>query len=275
MRVALLATTIALLSASPAFAQCVYVACQGGGQGGPTYQQPVYQQPVYQAPQHYAPAPSAPPRAAPGYDEGYAAGLAARPPARRATTTHHAAPARVRTKTTSSQGTRRSGGSAGVYGTSSGAGRSTAGRTSTVGRTHVASAPARRAHATSHSPAPRTTAPRAAAPRRVVVNRAAPRSTVRYTSNSGGTYQDPIRDRAATYRPNVYGQSTSMASLMSRSSTYSSSTTTTWSGPASVVNQGGQVCGWGARIVTNAHGYAQRQAVWVCQCPQGWRPPGY
>lgn len=273
MRVALLASTIALLSASPAFAQCVYVACQGGGQNGPTYQQPVYQAPQ----QYYAPAPSAslapsaPTRAAPGYDEGYAAGLAARPTVRRAiTTTHRAAPTRARTTTTSSHGTRRTSTSSGVYGMSSGASRTMAARTGTA-HTHAAQAPARRAHVTSSASA----RPRAAAPRRVVATRAAPRSSVRYTSNNGGTYQDPIRDRAATYRPSVYGQSTSMASLMSRSSSYSSSATTTWSGPATVVNQGGQVCGWGARIVTNSHGYAQRQAVWVCQCPQGWRPPGY
>jgi hypothetical protein len=275
MRVALLASIFALLAGTPAFAQCVYVACNGGGQTAPVYQQPVYQAPAYQGPAYQA--PSAAPRSAPGYDEGYAAGLAARSAAQ-----SHARPAvrTTRPAATRSLAARRNTGSYAMrtgtgYARSTGAG---VGRgTSGSGHRAVASTNVRR-HAAPSSPRTVASAPRRAAPRVAISNRAtntqhAARQRT-HSSNYGGSYQDPIKDRAGTYRPAVYGASTSMASLMSRSGSYSA-TTTTWTGPATLVNQGGQVCGWGARIVTNGHGYAQRQAVWVCQCPQGWRPPGY
>lgn len=245
MRIALLASTFAFLAASPAFAQCVYVACGGQSQGGPTYQQPAYQPPAAQMP--------APGAAASGYDEGYAAGLAARPAPRHAAprgrTAQRAAPVRAR---------------------------------AAPARAHVAAAPKRRATATHSHVATRRAvatstrshmAPRRAVPAQAVAARAVPRRSAPVNNSSYGSYQDPIKDRASTYRPPVYGQSTSMASMMSNSSSYSS--TTTWTGPATQVRQGGQVCGWGARIVTNHRGYSQRETVWVCQCPQGWRPPGY
>jgi hypothetical protein len=243
MRIALLASTFAFLAASPAFAQCVYVACSGQAQGGPTYQQPAYQPPA-------APMPA--PGASSGYDEGYAAGLAARPAGRhtatRGRTAQRATPVRAR--------------SAPARGHVAAAPK----RKATVARSHGAPAATRRAVAAptrAHS-----------APRRGVATRAVARRSAQVTNTSyTGSYQDPIKDRASTYRPAVYGQSTSMASMMSSSS--SSSYTTTWTGPATHVRQGGQICGWGARIVTNHRGYSQRQAVWVCQCPQGWRPPGY
>jgi hypothetical protein len=258
MRIALIASTIALLAGSPAFAQCVYVAC-----GGSVPNPPVYQQPVYQAP----PAMPRPPQntARGDYDAGYAAGLAARPRTRVVT--------RVVTRTVTRQS------HTGTARTSSGqshAGRGTAGRVmaASPARRHVATAAAAR-------PAVRHTAVRAA-PRPVArqVARVAPRQiarSVRTVSHPTGSssYSDPIKNRAGTYGATTYGSATSMASLMSRSSSYSSSATTTWIGPSAVTSQNGQSCGWGARIVTNAHGQAQRQAMWVCQCPQGWRPPGY
>jgi hypothetical protein len=243
MRVALLASTFALLAGSPAFAQCVYVGCSG--------QAPAYQQPVYQT-------PSAPPSTAPGYEEGYAAGLAARPLTRERVVTRY-----VTRHTTTPRA------------------RQSTPAHATGARRHVASTAPRIRHVVA-SPVRRHVVKTASAPRRnvaQVIRRSPVRVVTTQTiTHSTGAYRDPIKDRAATYRPPVYGQATSMASLMSRSTSYSassSSSSVTWTGPASVVNQGGQVCGWGARIVTNAHGYAQRQAVWVCQCPQGWRPPGY
>jgi hypothetical protein len=189
---------------------------------------PVDQQPQYQQPARQMPAPAAPARDMAGYDEGYAAGLAAHAQ-RRSTATSH------RVTTTRSRGV--------------------------SSRSHVTRPKAVARHAPVTRPQ---------AHRRVVTTS----TVVRHANTVPRFYQDTIKDRAATYRPPVYGPSTSLASIMSPYSSYGVSTIT-WSGPASVVNQGGQVCGWGARIVTNAHGQAQRQAVWVCQCPQGWRPPGY
>jgi hypothetical protein len=252
MRVALLASTIALLAASPAFAQCVYVACNNGSQGAPVYQQPAYQ------------APTPAPHTAPGYDEGYAAGLAARPATR-----HRVQPAKhakSRSATTRSTSTKRTGSglnASNIYG------RSTAGSgPRTKGTSNV-----RRPATTRHVATTRRAPVRTAQIHRATNTQYLARQRT-YSSSTTNTYQDTIKDRAATYRPLAYGQSTTMASMMSRSGSYSS-TTTTWVRPATIVNQGGQVCGWGARIVTYPHGYAQREAMWVCQCPQGWRPPGY
>jgi hypothetical protein len=256
MRVALLASTLFLMAGTPAFAQCVYVACTGGAQQAPAYQPPP--PPSYQVPMQA-------PQTRTGYDEGYAAGVAARPATRH--TGSRPMPARPVARTS----VRKTGHHVARMGTgttSRTAARSTGSRgaaTVVQGRSHVA------------------TKARATVVRQSAVTRQSASTTTHATrrpvynsqSHVPTQYIDPIKDRAATYRPQVTGQSTSLASMMSSSSWSSSSSTTTWSGPASVVNQGGQVCGWGARIVTNAHGYAQRQAVWVCQCPQGWRPPGY
>jgi hypothetical protein len=243
MRIALIASAFALLAGSPAFAQCVYVACNGG--------QPTYQQPVYQAP------PSLPlPPQSNGYDEGYAAGLAAR------STSHHRHGAAVKRRSTT---------------------RVTAVRTTS----HRAVA-TRTQQVTRHQSVARVQ-PRPAVVRRVAsVTRPATvrRSTSSHThvrDNATSTrghyntyFSDPIKDRASTYRAQTYGQSTTLASNMSQSSSFSSSSSsTTWLGPNSVTSQNGQICGWGTRVVTAGHGQAQRQAVWVCQCPQGWRPPGY
>ena len=265
------------MAGSPAFAQCVYVACNGGNQAAPAYQAPQYQAPQYQAPM--------PPQgrgSSRDYDDGYTAGLAARPsrPAvgpRRATTTHRAPTMRPAQQSTTRHRAGTSTTRQTSLGTTSRHGLNVSniyGRPNQKVPARAAQSTRSRAAAPRHAVASRSARPAAARPVRVARASAAPATTHRSSPNYGQAYQDPIRDRAATYRPAVYGQSTTMASLMSRSSSYSSSTTT-WSGPASLVNQGGQVCGWGARIVTNNHGYAQRQAVWVCQCPQGWRPPGY
>jgi hypothetical protein len=250
MRVALLASTFVLLAGSPAFAQCVYVACNGGQGGQPTYQQPVYQQPTYQAPPA-APRPTQN-NARGDYDAGYAAGLAARPATRAVSRSGQRSVARP-----------------------------------APARRHVAAAPVRRTATATTSRRHATAVVRPAtrhvvrvAPRPVVrqATRQAPRQVARTTyrpSYGQSGYVDPIKNRAGTYGSSTYGSATSMASLMSRSSSYSTSSTTSWVGPSAATSQNGQTCGWGARIVTNSHGYAQRQAVWVCQCPQGWRPPGY
>jgi hypothetical protein len=263
MRVALLASTFALLVGSPAFAQCVYVACNGGAGAPPGYGQPVYQQqqqPVYQA-------PAAQPRPAPNmaradYDAGYEAGLAARP-AQRAThgkssrsvsRSGHRSVTVARGTGTSHHAGRGTGNGSGRGAATSGARRHTAVASRPVARTVV-------------RPVVRQAARVAPRP---VVRQTAVRQTARSTYSTSYTrsgYTDPIKDRARTYGSQSYGSATSMASLMS--------TTTTWVGPASISTQNGQSCGWGARIVTNNHGQAQRQAMWVCQCPQGWRPPGY
>jgi hypothetical protein len=276
MRVVLLATTLALLAASPAAAQCVYVACGGSVPNPTVYQQPTYQAPAAPAQNYGMPAP----RAQSGYDEGYAAGLAARPSTSQArrTSTHR--------QTTSSAA--RRGASASTVShrlratVRTTAAKSTSHRVHTGGTTTQTRRTTAATSGVSRSRAVSTTRTRmtARAPARQVAMRSTGSNNLMHThvgSSShahSGTYQDPIKDRASTYRPTSYGQATSMASMMS-SSSRSSTSTTTWSGPATVVNQGGQVCGWGARIVTNSNGYAQRQAVWVCQCPQGWRPPGY
>jgi hypothetical protein len=155
---------------------------------------------------------------------------------------------------------------------------SNSGRRSTTGTTTrrhatVAVRPATR-HVARVAPRPVVRQAVRSAPRTVVRN--APRQVARVTHRSSQSgYVDPIKNRASTYGSSSYGSATSMASLMSRSSSYSSSGAVSWVGPSAVTSQNGQSCGWGARVVTNAHGYAQRQAVWVCQCPQGWRPPGY
>ncbi len=250
MRVALIASTIAFLAGSPAFAQCIYVACNSSPQ----------QAPVYQAPAYQAPAPYAPPRTSPGYDEGYAAGLASRPARVHRRTQIVTVPRRTSTSLAATQSHSRK-----------------AAKSAQTTRNRVSATRTRHAVASTAPRVQTTTGNRGyASTRRVATGTTAHQTSVtQHSSNYGGTsYHDPIKDRAASYRPQITGQSTTMASMMSSSSSYRQSTTT-WTGPASVVNQGGQVCGWGARIVSNSQGYAQRQAVWVCQCPQGWRPPGY
>jgi hypothetical protein len=233
MRVALLASSFMLLAGSPAFAQCVYVAC-GGTQTAP---------PVVAAPLQTN-----------SYEQGYAAGLAARP----ATGTV------VRTVVRQLSPAPKA-------------------RTAHRAPTRVLKAPAVR-HAVTTRPAARPATRNVS--RTHIVRRttsvAAPRRTHNVVTTHTRSYNDPIKNRAQTYQATSYGSATSMASLMSQSSSYSSSYTSSsavsgvsWVGPGAVTSQNGQTCGWGARIVTNSHGQAQRQAMWVCQCPQGWRPPGY
>jgi hypothetical protein len=258
MRIALIASAFALLAGSPAFAQCVYVACNGGQ---PTYQAPVYQTPAYQAPVYQAP-PSLPrPPQSSGYDDGYAAGLAAR-----STSHHHHGAAVKRRSTTRVTGVRTT--SHRAVATRTGATRAKqVTRHLTVARAQARPAIVR--HVASVS--------RPANVRRSTSSRTHVRNTATSTrSHNNMYYSDQIKDRASTYRAQTYGQSTTLASNMSQSSSYSSSSSsTTWLGPNSVTSQNGQICGWGTRVVTAGHGQAQRQAVWVCQCPQGWRPPGY
>jgi hypothetical protein len=247
MRVALLASAILLLSGAPAFAQCIYVTCNGGVQAAAGGQQPSHQPPA-----HQIPVPNPPARHTSSYDEGFAAGLAARSPTRATTHKRRAPAASTRTTTSTTQHIgRRTGVSA-----KTGASRAVA------ARSHPASGATRRTSAARHVAHGRATPPRA---------------PVHHANHGPHSFTDSIKDRAATYRSAAFGQSTSMASLMTQSSSFNS--TTTWSGPVSVVRQGGQVCGWGTRIVTHSQGPSQgpsqRQAVWVCQCPQGWRPPGY
>jgi hypothetical protein len=250
MRIALIASAFALLAGSPAFAKCVYVACNGG--------QPTYQQPVYQAP------PSLPlPPQSNGYDDGYAAGLAARSTSHH----HHQRGAVVKRSTTTRVSAGRTTSHRAV------ATRTVASRTKQVTRHHTV------ARAQSRPAVVRRVASvtRPANVRRTTSSHTHVRNNATSSHSHYNTYySDPIKDRATTYRAPSYGQSTTLASNMSRSSSFSSSSSsTTWLGPNSVSSQNGQICGWGTRVVTGGYGQAQRQAVWVCQCPQGWRPPGY
>ena len=257
MRAAIVAATFALFGGSPVIAQCVYVACSGGGQAVPPYQHRIDQVPVYQMPSQI----TAVATSARGYDEGYSAGLAARPRATYHVIRPAASTARPKARATSHA-------RAAVISP-----RRTSMRTAMHAsrpRTHAAAAVQKHSN-------------RATPIRRVAMTHPQARHTgngSHYSSN----FQDPIKDRATSYQSSAYGQTISMASTMTRSSSYSSSYsgsgTTSWSGPASgvsssVVNQNGYVCGWGSRIGSNSHGHAQQQAVWVCHYPHGWRPPGY
>jgi hypothetical protein len=205
MRVALLASTFVLLAGSPAFAQCIHVACATGQTS-----QTITQQTTGRS----------------DFDAGFEAGLAARH-----TVTEHRVTVRHVTVRPKAKTTRR----------------------------HV-KRPARIVHRPVVRPHVRT-------PIRHVSRVT---HTRRHTS-----FTDTIKNRADTYGAAAFGSSTSMGSLMSSSSSFSSSSSVSWIGPTAVTSQNGQTCGWGARVVTNQSGHAQRQAVWVCQCPQGWRPPGY
>lgn len=264
MRVALLVSTFALLAGSPAFAQCVTVACNNGTRAADqhvTDRQPHTAQPTSHAPGH---APSHGPRTSPGYDEGFAAGLAARsshaPTGHASRHSGKAAPMRTnRTPPTK--------------------------RTAATPRTgHVAAnrKAATTPHVQTHSRQTRPEQTRLGQTRPGQTRRSHASNTVRRShavqhGHAVPLYNDPIKDRAATYRPNFYGQSTALATVMTSSSFSSSSrsSTTTWSGASASVNHGGQMCGWGTQIVTSSQSHAQSQSVWVCQDSQGWRPPGY
>jgi hypothetical protein len=235
MRVALLASTFALCLASPAAAQCVYVACGGSVPNPPTQ--------TYQAPQ------TQPLEQFRSYEDGYAAGLAAR------TTTHTRTRAVRQTSrtaakrsTTQRHVTRRP--------------TTTAARSTPVVRRHVAAT------------ATRSVQSRPQATRQHVVRRTPVRMHATTHAHTA-TFRDTIKDRASTYRATAIGSSTLLASHMQQSSGYVVSSSTRFIGPAQVVNQGGQMCGWGTRIVTTQTGQSSQQSAWLCQCPQGWRPPGY
>lgn len=101
-------------------------------------------------------------------------------------------------------------------------------------------------------------------------------------------YVDPIKDRATSYEAAANGSSISLASesSASSSSSWSSSSTmsswsnqggmTSWPAPAMTMQQGGMICGWSVQTFTTPDGQTlPPQQTWVCQCPQGWRPPGY
>jgi hypothetical protein len=85
-----------------------------------------------------------------------------------------------------------------------------------------------------------------------------------------------VRDLAQTYGTSSVGPGVNLGSVVSaRTQTVThSSMRTSFVGPTTTIVQGGQVCGWGSQIVYTPHG-PQRQSAWLCQCPQGWRPPGY
>lgn len=113
------------------------------------------------------------------------------------------------------------------------------------------------------------------------------------TSSSASVYDsrpfvDTVKDRATSYQAASNGSAMSLASesSASSSSSWSSSSSmsswsnqggmTSWPAPAMPMQQGGMICGWSVQTVTTPDGQTlPPQQTWVCQCPQGWRPPGY
>ena len=118
-----------------------------------------------------------------------------------------------------------------------------------------------------------------------------PQSTV--TNSSAWVYEsrpyvDPIKDRATSYAAASNGSAISLTSesSASNSSSWSSSSSmsswssqggmTSWPAPVMPMQHGGMICGWSVQTVTTPDGHVlPPQQTWVCQCPQGWRPPGY
>jgi hypothetical protein len=112
-------------------------------------------------------------------------------------------------------------------------------------------------------------------------------SSSAWVSNSR-PFVDTIKDRATGYEAASNGSAISLASASSASSSssWSSSSSmsswssqggmTSWPAPAMPIQQGGMICGWSVQTITTPDGQTfSPHQTWVCQCPQGWRPPGY
>jgi len=114
------------------------------------------------------------------------------------------------------------------------------------------------------------------------------------SSNSSGwvhrsqPFADKVKDRANSYKAVSNGSAISLSSEShaSSSSSWSSSSSvsgwsshdsiTSWSAPAMPMQHGGVICGWSAQTMTTPDGHPlPPPQTCVCQCPQGWRPPGY
>ena len=115
------------------------------------------------------------------------------------------------------------------------------------------------------------------------------------SSNSSSTwvhksqpFVDTVKDRAAGYEAAAHGSAVSLSSesSASSSSSWSSSSSvsgwsssggmTSWPAPIMPMQQGSMICGWSIQTITTPDGHTlPPQQTWVCQCPQGWRPPGY
>lgn len=106
--------------------------------------------------------------------------------------------------------------------------------------------------------------------------------------HSSRPFVDTVKDRATSYEAAANGSAISLASesSASSSSSWSSSSSmsswsnqsgmTSWPAPAMPMQQGGMICGWSVQTITTPDGQTlPPQQTWVCQCPQGWRPPGY
>ncbi len=101
-------------------------------------------------------------------------------------------------------------------------------------------------------------------------------------------FVDTVKDRATGYETAAHGSAVSLSSASQASSTssWSSSSSvsgwsnsggmTSWPAPITPMQQGGMICGWSVQTFTTPDGHTlPPQQTWVCQCPQGWRPPGY
>jgi len=101
-------------------------------------------------------------------------------------------------------------------------------------------------------------------------------------------FVDKVKDRATSYEAAANGSAISLASEshLSSGSNWSSSASmsnwssqdgkTSWSAPVMPMQQGGMICGWSIQTMTTPDGQTlPPQQIWVCQCPHGWRPPGY
>lgn len=101
-------------------------------------------------------------------------------------------------------------------------------------------------------------------------------------------FVDTVKDRATSYEAATKGSAITLDSKSSASSSASWSSTssmsswsnqggmTSWPAPVMPMQQGGMICGWSVQTITTPDGHTlPPQQTWVCQCPQGWRPPGY
>jgi hypothetical protein len=135
-------------------------------------------------------------------------------------------------------------------------------------KAHAAKAHVRKARAAHARPAIRHAVARPAPTRA--------RHAVRPVRHAPVHAPDPIRDHAATYGARATGASEAIAAFAGRGERWVTSSwqVTGWAAPAAVSWHQGQSCGWGARVLTAPDGATRQERAWLCQCAEGWRPPG-
>ena len=140
----------------------------------------------------------------------------------------------------------------------------TARRTTTRERARPVTHPARQR--TAVHPARRPARPETRAPR----HRSPP------AGPSTAPWQSSVRDHAASYGAAPAGGSIDLSAFTGRGERWESTRgyRVVWSGPVQPVWREGQLCGWGGRAEWSGTRVIRQSPAWVCQCPQGWRPPG-